>query len=127
MKKVLLAVFALALFVPVVKAEDVSANFRWGTLDLKDVRIVSLYELSKGNGLIGGEKMIASKGLWSLDFGAVSSFLGHGTPYLSIDYDFAKITPFIKNTLFGTFVGKDFNVGGIDKGWIWGFKIARKI
>jgi len=127
MKKVLLAVFVLALFVPVVKAEDVSANFRWGTLDLKDVRIVSLYELSKGNGLIGGEKMIASKGLWSLDFGAVSSFLGHGTPYLSIDYDFAKITPFIKNTLFGTFVGKDFNVGGIDKGWIWGFKIARKI
>jgi len=127
MKKVLLAVFVLALFVPVVKADEVEAYFKWGKLEKKDVRIVSLYELSKGNGLIGGEKMIASKGLWSLDFGAVSSFLGHGTPYLSIDYDFAKITPFIKNTLFGTFVGKDFNVGGIDKGWIWGFKIARKI
>jgi len=111
MKKVLLAVFVLALFVPVVKADEVEAYFKWGKLEMtvpiKDnVKIVSLYDLWQGEGLIGGETQIAGYESLSLNFGAVSSFLGKGTPYMSVDRLVSKT-----GYRMGLWVGRDFNLG----------------
>ena len=111
MKKVLLAVFVLALFVPVVKADEVEAYFKWGKLEMtvpiKDnLKVVSLYDLWQGEGLIGGETQIAGYESLSLNFGAVSSFLGKGTPYMSIDRLVSKT-----GYCMGLWVGRDFNLG----------------
>jgi hypothetical protein len=125
MKKLILALFLVCLFAPIAKAE-VDAYFRLGKLELtipikNNLQVVSLYDIWKGEGLIGGETSIASYGKLNASVGAVSSFLGHGTPYVSIDYDFGMLDPEL--AYIGIWAGRDFE----SEEWRVGLKSSTKL
>lgn len=113
MKKVLLALLAVCMFVPAVRAEEVEAFFKIGNFKFnvpirENLEFVALYDIWQGDGLLGGETQIAEYKDLNLNFGAVSSFLGKGTPYLSLDFDFSEAKPKLAN--IGVWLGYDFNL-----------------
>lgn len=96
-----------------LEIEEVNAYFNVGKLELiipikNNLQLVSLYDIWNGEGLLGGETIIAQYDKLNLNFGAVSSFTGQGTPYLSMDYDFSKTLP--EMAIIGLWCGYDFHL-----------------
>jgi hypothetical protein len=130
MRKILLALVVMIGLSVVAKAEDTTALFQWGGLKgyipLKNISIVSLYDLWNSGGLYGAETTVLSFEKINLNIGAMGTTPqyakgGDGSPYASLDYDFASIKPdfldFINDAdlHFGVFAGYDFNLKKIDE------------
>jgi len=95
MKKLLFAMLVAVMCAGVAKAEEggiylklFGANF---TYPLSNLSAISLYDFSKGQGLIGGETSILNYKRINLNVGAISSLQADGTGFVSIDYDWASI------------------------------------
>lgn len=119
MKKLVLVLLVLFLLTPIVKADEVNAYFKWNGLEfnipIKDnIKIVSLCDLLRGEGLIGGKSQILKYHTLRFNFGAVTSFKGRGTPFISIDRILNNPAKFN----IGLWFGRDFHLnvyrGGIE-------------
>lgn len=129
MKKILIVLVFLAGLVGVGKAEDTTALFQWGNLKgyipLKNISMVSLYDLWNSGGLWGAETKVLEFKKLNGSIGAMATTPqyakgGDGSPYASLDYDFASIKPDFLDWIndsdlrFGVFAGYDFHLKKID-------------
>ena len=123
MKKILFAVLAVVMFAGLAVAETPEAiSFKiWGDWvayrPAASVRVISLYDFWNGVGLVGAETPITGFRSLSLNFGAITSFLGNGMPFLSLDRALADIDPNILKFInadsdmrFGIWYGYDFEL-----------------
>lgn len=122
MKKILLAVLAVAMFAGVAVAADANALVKWGKFEintpLRNVKIIpGLYDFWQGQGLVGAETQVMAFKKLSLNAGAVTSFIGNGTPFVSLDLNIAEIFPnvlkFIKpseSLYIGPWIGYDTEI-----------------
>lgn len=116
MKKLLLAgLLVMGVFAGAARADgDPGAYFQWGgvefTYPLAHTSAIALYDIWQGEGLMGAETRLVSYGITNLNFGAVTSFLGHGTPFVSLDFNLAKIMTNAPEFLAraGLWIGRDF-------------------
>ncbi|CAK0756761.1 membrane hypothetical protein [Gammaproteobacteria bacterium] len=81
------------------------------------VKAISLYDFWNGVGLVGAETPITGIRQLSLNFGAITSFIGNGMPFISLDRGLADISPNILRFLnadsdmrFGIWYGYDFEL-----------------
>ena len=113
-KTILVVLMTVGLFAGVAKAEDPGAYFKWQgvefTYPLAHTSAIALYDIWQGEGLMGAETRLVAYGVANLNFGAVTSFLGHGTPFLSLDFNLAKIMTNAPEFLAraGLWIGRDF-------------------
>lgn len=131
MKKILIALVVMAGLIGVssVKAEDTTALFQWGNLKgyipLKNISMVSLYDLWNGGGLWGAESPLLGFKKFNLNGGGMGTTpqnakKGDGSFYASVDYNFASIKPDFLDWIndsdlrFGVFAGYDFHLKKID-------------
>jgi len=115
-----LMVLALVQLAPVAQAA--TAYLRLGAVEFlvpidKNIDAVGLFDAIHGDGMVGGETALVRYNNFDFNGGAVTSFLGEGTPYASLDYDFAEIIPFLKKADVGLFYGYDFNINESRAGW----------
>ena len=108
---------ACLAFAGIVKAEEGGIYFKAGQLELTypfaTISAISLYDFWGGRGLVGAETRLAGWNAVNLNLGAVTSFEANGAPFVSVDFDFAKIISDAPAFLarFGGWVGRDFERG----------------
>jgi hypothetical protein len=135
MKKIVLAVLALVMYSGVSMADDANAIVKWGKFEinmpLKNLKVIpGLYDFWQGQGLVGAETQLMAFGKLNLNGGVVTSFIGNGTPFVSLDSNMTEIFPnllaFVKpseSLYLGPWIGYDFELGD----WRAGIKSSIKL
>jgi len=119
MKKLAIAflvVMFLGALTSIVLADDTaSAYFKIGQAEfvypLSNASVISLYDYWKGEGLIGAESSLVKYQRLNLNFGAVTSFIANGMPFVSLDFDWCGLITNSSQTKLarvGIWFGKDF-------------------
>lgn len=116
MKLITAILVAMSVFCGTVSAQEgAGAYFKWGgiefTYPLANASAIALYDLARGNGLMGAETRLVSWKRLNLNGGAVTSFQANGMPFASLDFDWAGIIANVSETKLakvGIWYGHDF-------------------
>jgi len=115
MKKYLIVAVSLFCLAGVVRAETAGAYFKAGdfelTYPLANASAISLYDMTQGVGLLGAETSLMQYKRLNFNFGAVTSFLANGMPFVSLDFDWAGLITNASQTKLakvGAWYGHDF-------------------
>lgn len=118
MKKLITAVLVFAglycVFASALKAEDIDTYWKLGKIEfvipIKSVSAVSLYDIWHGAGYMGAETPFFRYGDLTVSGGGITSDLYAGSPFGSLQYNFARIIPNIPIVFanMGIWYGYDF-------------------
>ena len=119
----------LLCFTSPVKAQVIGEqDIYWSPLGinlvtpLKYDALVSIYDFNHSQALVGGETTLGQYGSFQFNFGAVTSLLYAGSPYLSANYDVATANlDFLRLELAHIGIAVGF---ATDKTWIIGIKTS---
>ena len=128
MKKILLSIACLCLFVETVLAEDnPTIFFDFGQfhvyVPLKTVNAVGLWDFVGKRSLLGAETPIAGYKRFEFVTGGITSMDGHGTPFIGADFVVSNPAEnWIPLSSFrpGLYGGRDFR----NDAWIFGLKAS---